>query len=135
MKGILFLCIGNSARSQMAEGLARAWLPKNIRIESAGSNPTGKVHPLAIEAMQELGISIQSHFSKHINTLNLNEFDTVITLCAEEICPVALVRDKMHQGWNLPDPASDPRLDSFKTIRDQIALKIKTELLNPRESL
>ena len=88
---ILFLCVANSARSQIAEGLAKSMLGKEHRIESAGSSPSGKVHPHAISTMKEMGIDISNHFSKSVDELDkdfIDNLDFVITLCAEEICPV-----------------------------------------------
>ena len=83
---ILFLCVANSARSQMAEGLARHRYGKRAEVASAGSMPT-KPNPYAIEAMAELGIDITSHNSKSVDGMNAGDFDYVITLCAEEVCP------------------------------------------------
>ena len=86
MKRILFLCVANSARSQMAEGLARALLP-DVDVLSAGSQPT-MVNPYAIEALAELGIDISTHRSKSVDEIAPANLDFVITLCAEEVCPV-----------------------------------------------
>jgi arsenate reductase len=126
---ILFLCVANSARSQMAEGLAKSLLGNNIAIESAGSEPSGKVHPDAITVMKEEGIDISKHTSKFDDDLPvsfLSDLDYVITLCAEEVCPtMASNAKKLH--WGMPDPAAAPdseRLDSFRTIRDQIKEKL-----------
>lgn len=125
---ILFLCVANSARSQMAEGLAKDLLP-DFQIESAGSEPSGKVHPDAITAMKEVGLDISTHTSKHFEDFDddfKKNLDFVITLCAEEVCPVmASNAEKLH--WGLPDPAGvgeAERLDSFRNIRDQIKAKL-----------
>ena len=88
---ILFLCVGNSARSQIAEGLAKDMFGTKHNILSAGSDPTGEVHPYAIKCLNDIGIDISNNKSKSINDLDktfLVELDYVITLCAEEICPV-----------------------------------------------
>ena len=88
---ILFLCVGNSARSQIAEGLAREMLPSEFIIRSAGSSPIGFIHEGAIDTMKEIGIDISNQSSKDINDLDIefmHNLDCVITLCAEEICPV-----------------------------------------------
>jgi arsenate reductase len=117
--GILFLCVANSARSQMAEGLARARFGERARIESAGSEPT-RVHPNAIEVMRELGIDLSSHRSKLAATIDPAAIDVVVTLCAEATCPVFLghVR-RLH--WPIADPAAgDPTLARFRVARDEI---------------
>ena len=84
---ILFLCVANSARSQMAEGLARAILGEHVEVLSAGSQPT-KVNPYAIEAMRDLGIDISGHRSKSVDEIDTAQLDLVVTLCADEVCPV-----------------------------------------------
>ena len=88
---LLFLCVGNSARSQIAEGLAKHMFGKGHNIQSAGSEPSGKVHNGAIKTMNDIGIDISKHTSKSIEDLDdefINNLDYVITLCAEEVCPV-----------------------------------------------
>jgi arsenate reductase len=122
---ILFLCVANSARSQMAEGLARRALGPDVVIQSAGSSP-GRVHPLAIEAMDEIGIDIRGQHSKSVDTIDPASVDLVITLCAEEVCPVFLGTAE-RQHWPLPDPAALPTasaLDGFRQVRDQLAARI-----------
>ena len=94
---ILFLCIANSARSQIAEGLARIILGPSAEIESAGSKPSGKLNPFAIQVMKEINIDISGHHSKSCDDLPSMFFidlDYVITLCAEEICPTTAVKSK-----------------------------------------
>ncbi|MBK8207656.1 MAG: arsenate reductase ArsC [Planctomycetes bacterium] len=101
---ILFLCVQNSARSQLAEGIARKYAPPGVRISSAGSSPAF-VRPQAIEALAEIGIDASSHSSKTVADIDADSVDVVITLCAEEVCPVFPHRvAKFH--WPLPDPAS-----------------------------
>ena len=105
---ILFLCVGNSARSQIAEGLAREILGKNHVIESAGSIPTGKINPNAVWAMNEIGIDISSQYSKSIEDLEksfMDNLDFVITLCAEEVCPI-LNNNAKKIHWMNEDPAN-----------------------------
>lgn len=125
---IVFLCVANSARSQMAEGLARALLDQNVQILSAGSKPAF-VHPIAIEVMKELGIDISKHRSKGVDELNLSDANYVITLCADEVCPVFIgTATKLH--WPFADPAAPEKsqpeqLDSFRSVRDQISDKFK----------
>jgi len=105
MKRILFLCVANSARSQMAEGLARKILGEQAEVLSAGSEPAS-VNPHAIEAMAEIGIDITGQHSKSVDTIDLSGLDLVVTLCAEEVCPVlpANIR-RLH--WPIADPAGE----------------------------
>jgi protein-tyrosine-phosphatase/N-acetylglutamate synthase-like GNAT family acetyltransferase len=126
---LLFLCVANSARSQMAEGLARAMFGSLARVQSAGSKP-GRVNPNAIAVMHEVGIDITSHRSKSVNDIDPSTVQLVITLCAEEVCPVWPGNiERMH--WGLPDPATnDPSvspeaiLDRFRTARDEIRRRL-----------
>ncbi len=123
-KEVLFLCTGNSARSQMAEGLVNHLLSDRWKASSAGTEPSGYVHPLAVEAMSELGIDISGQRSKSTEEFRDAEFDVVITVCdnAAENCPLWLGRGKReHLGF--PDPAAaegspEERLDVFRRVRD-----------------
>jgi arsenate reductase (thioredoxin) len=132
--GLLFLCVANSARSQMAEGLARAHFGDAVRVQSAGSRPTA-VSPLAIAALAEVGIDIAGHVSKSVAQIDPLSIDLVVTLCAEEVCPVFPRRvKKLH--WPLPDPAVEPSptehpLDAFRAVRDELAARI-AEMEPPR---
>lgn len=122
---VLILCTANSARSQMAEGLLRNLVGDQMRIESAGSQPS-VVNPLAIEAMREKGLDISAHRSKHLNEFLQQPFDYVITVCdnAAETCPVFPGKaTRIH--WSFPDPAAvegshAEKLDSFRRVRDAI---------------
>ncbi len=129
MRNILFLCVANSARSQMAEGLARHLLRPHVRVQSAGSMPA-TLNPLAIEVMAEDGIDISGQHSKSVDTIDPDSVGTVVTLCAEEVCPVfpGEVR-KLH--WPIPDPAEiladesrEGRLRKFRDARDEIKSRI-----------
>jgi len=101
---ILFLCVANSARSQMAEGLARQLFP-GLRVQSAGSRPS-RVNPYAIEVLAEVGIDASGQTSKSVQDIDPATVDMVITLCAEEVCPLFLGKaERLH--WPIPDPASD----------------------------
>lgn len=128
-QSILFLCVANSARSQMAEGLARNILGPNVRVQSAGSKPS-TVNPYAVEVMREIGIDITSHMSKSADTIDAASIDTVITLCAEEVCPVFL--GKVHRlHWPIEDAAStnpsltrEQMLARFRKARDEIRAKL-----------
>jgi arsenate reductase len=124
VKSLLFLCVANSARSQMAEGLARRLFGETVRVQSAGSNPS-RVNPLAIEVMAEVGIDISGHTAKSVAAIDPAMVDTVITLCAEEVCPVFLSEaEQLH--WPIPDPAGhedelyEQQLERFRTAREQI---------------
>ena len=124
MASILFLCVANSARSQLGEGLARHLFP-GLRIQSAGSRPS-TVNPYAIEALEDLGIDASAQSSKSVVDIDPAAVDLVITLCAEEVCPAFLGKaERLH--WPIPDPASDdPALSQedlrrrFRTAREAI---------------
>jgi len=126
---VLFLCVANSARSQMAEGLARMMFGDRVTVQSAGSQPS-RVNPYAIEVMAELGVDLRTHTSKSVETIDPATVDTVITLCAEEVCPVFLGKARrLH--WPVPDPASsdplsrDEMLRRFRSARDEIRAKLE----------
>ena len=129
---ILFMCVANSARSQMAEGLAREILGPSVEVQSAGSIPS-KVNPFAIAVMKEIGIDISGHWSKGVDNLTPKftvTIDYVITLCAEEVCPIMVSKaKKLH--WPLTDPASKEvlpeaeMLQRFRVARDEISKRIK----------
>lgn len=128
---ILFMCVANSARSQLAEGLAKNTFP-DAEIQSAGSHP-GRLNPYAITVMREIGLDISQHYSKSVSELPeefVSGLDYVITLCAQEVCPVILSRaTKLH--WPHPDPASkDPlpeeeSLQRFRAARDAIQVRLQ----------
>jgi protein-tyrosine-phosphatase len=104
MKGVLFLCVANSARSQMAEGIAHSIAPPGTKSWSAGSRPTS-VRPEALAVLPEIGIDISDHRSKSVSEIPSSEVDTVITLCGEEECQVFLGKvQRLH--WGLSDPAA-----------------------------
>jgi len=130
-QGFLFLCVANSARSQMAEGLARKRFGDRLRVQSAGSRPS-RVNPWAIEVMREVGVDLATHESKSVETIDPNTVDTVVTLCAEEVCPVFLGKARRIH-WPIEDPASDDpaifrgvMLARFRSARDQIQGYIET---------
>ena len=128
MKGVLFLCVANSARSQMAEGIARNLLPADVKVWSAGSKPTS-VRPEAIAVCAEIGVDISAHWSKAVTEIPAAEVDTVITLCGEEECPVFLgAAERLH--WGLPDPAAvtgseAERLAAFRAVRDEVITRVR----------
>ena len=127
MKGILFLCVANSARSQLAEGIARSLAPAGLMVWSAGSRPTS-VRPEAIAVLKEIGIDISAHRSKSVTEIPAAEVDVVVTLCGEEECPAFLGKAaRLH--WGLPDPAAvdgseAERLAAFRKVRDELRSRI-----------
>jgi protein-tyrosine-phosphatase len=136
MKGILFLCVANSARSQMAEGIARYLAPPGVTVRSAGSRPT-TVRPEAVAVLGEIGIDISRQRSKDVSEVPAGEVDTVITLCGEEECPLFLGQaTRLH--WGLPDPAAvtgseEKRLDAFRSVRDDLRRRIGTFLAGEKQ--
>jgi len=137
VKGVLFLCVANSVRSQMAEGIARSLVPPGVRVWSAGSSPTS-VRPEAIAVMSEIGIDISGHRSKAVSEIPTSEVDVVVTLCAEEICPVFPGNaERLH--WALPDPTAvedsgAQRLAAFREVRDELHRRITVLFAGARES-
>lgn len=125
-----FLCVANSARSQMAEGLAKSIFGKLHNVQSAGSKPT-HISTHAIEALQEIGIDISKNESKNVDSVDPSKVDLVITLCEEEVCPAFFGKaKKIH--WPFPDPARIPmtdntrRLEEFRKVRDGIMERIRS---------
>jgi arsenate reductase len=131
-RGVLFLCVANSARSQMAEGIARALAGDRLPIQSAGSAPS-RLNPLAIRALAEIGLDASGQRSKSVDEIDRGAVDTVITLCAEEVCPVYLgSARRLH--WPLPDPAGheesgDANLRRFRAVRDELRERIHRFLI------
>ena len=127
-KSLLLLCVANSARSQMAEGWGRALLGDLMKVQSAGSHPS-RVNPIAIEVMLEVGIDLTVQHSKSVETISPDSVDTVITLCAEEVCPLFLGKARrLH--WAIPDPATEQplareeMLSRFRSARDEIRRRL-----------
>lgn len=138
-KRVLILCTGNSCRSQMAEALWQQEGQGVWEAASAGSNPAGYVHPLAIRAMAEVGIDISSNESKHVDGFKNEPFDVVITVCdgAKESCPV-FPSAKQTFHWPLEDPAraegdEEQKLVVFRAVRDQIRDRIRQYLAEIRQ--
>jgi protein-tyrosine-phosphatase/N-acetylglutamate synthase-like GNAT family acetyltransferase len=128
---VLFLCVANSARSQMAEGLARTLFGSLVRVQSAGSAPS-RVNPNAVAVMREIGIDISGHRSKSVDEIDPSSVDVVVTLCAEEVCPVWPGKlTRVH--WPIPDPATDDpsaspeaMLVRFRRARDELRVRLWT---------
>jgi len=124
---VLFLCVANSARSQIAEGLARRLAPPGVRVWSAGSEP-GTIHPLAVQVLTEAGVDASAQRSKGLDAVPLDDVDLVVTLCAEEVCPL-FPRPVRKLHWPLPDPAraagtDAERLAAFRAVRDDLAARL-----------
>jgi len=135
---ILFMCVANSARSQIAEGLARSMaraVAPRTRVYSAGSDPAF-VRPQAIEVMKESGIDISRHWSKTVDEVPMSSVDVVITLCAEEVCPV-LPGSTRRIHWPIEDPAGhddethEQQLQRFREARDEIQKRLVAFFANP----
>jgi arsenate reductase len=123
---ILILCTGNSCRSHLAEGILRAAAGDLLDVQSAGSKPAGYVHPLAIQVMQEIGIDISGHHSKHMDEFLKQPVETVVTVCgnADQACPMFPGQLNRHH-WGFDDPAhavgtDEEKLVVFRRVRDEI---------------
>lgn len=130
MKSVLFLCTGNSCRSQMAEGLVNHFFGGDWRAYSAGTEPAGYVHPLAVQAMAELGVDISQQASKSADLYRQMELDLAVTLCddAAENCPLWLGQGRVIH-LSFPDPAlvtgaESERLSAFRIVRDSIRRRV-----------
>jgi protein-tyrosine-phosphatase len=124
-KNLLFVCVENSNRSQMAEAFARIHGGDSIEAYSAGSRPSGRVNPNAIESMRELGYDLSKHGSKSLADIPDIEYDLVATMGCGDACP--FVRAKVREDWQIPDPKHMQRAE-FRAVRDLIEGKVKTAL-------
>jgi arsenate reductase (thioredoxin) len=122
---VIFVCVENSNRSQMAEAFARIHGGDRVLAVSAGSRPSGRVSPKAVEAMKEVGYDLTTHRSKGLDEFNGQEFDAAVTMGCGDECPLVLAKRRVE--WQIPDPKEMPP-DQFNEVRDLIELKIK-ELL------
>ena len=133
---ILFMCGANAARSQLAEGLARHFSGPEIEVFSAGSAPS-KVRPEAIEVLKEINVDISNHWSKSVDDIPTGEIDLVITLCAEEVCPI-FPGEPQRLHWPLKDPAGpedrpmEERLAAFRETRVELTERLQSLLANLR---
>ena len=128
---ILILCTGNSCRSHLAEGILRAAVGEAAEVASAGSDPAGYVHPMAVEVMKEIAIDISAHPSKHLDKFLQREVHTVITVCgnADQACPIFPGQAEKHH-WPFDDPAkatgSEEEIRAvFRRVRDEIRAKFE----------
>ena len=130
-KRVLFLCTGNSARSQMAEGLLRSMASDRFDVVSAGTQPKG-VHPRTIDAMRELGIDVSSHSSKDVQQFLNENFDYVITVCdrAKQACPIFPGAEPIHWGFDDPaDAQPEQQMEAFRRVRNEIQQRLRLFLL------
>lgn len=118
---VLFVCVENSCRSQMAEGFAKALGKDVLDAWSAGSKPSGKIHPTAIQVMKEKGINLEFQSSKRLDDIPKGKWDYVFTMGCGDACPI--VGSKLGEDWAIPDPKNFP-LDEFRKVRDQIEAKV-----------
>ena len=134
---VLFLCTGNSARSQMAEGLLRALAGEHFEVFSAGTEPKGRILPEVQDVMREVGLNMSGQFSKSVTEyLGKEHFSHVITVCAdaEENCPAVFLNMGTHEHWPFDDPAKfagddEQRLATTRRVRDQIEDRLRLWLL------
>ena len=126
MKKVLFVCVENSCRSQMAEGWARNLGKDVVLVYSAGSKPSGVVNPDAVKIMAESGIDISKRKSKGFNDLPVEEFDYVVTMGCKDVCP--FIAASQHIDWNIADPKGKD-MDFFRKVRDEIKVKV-SQLIN-----
>ena len=138
---VLILCTGNSCRSHLAEGLLRAVAGDLFEVHSAGSKPAGYVHPLAIRAMQEIGIDISAHRSKSMKEFMATPIETVITVCgvADQACPVFPGQVNRHH-WPFDDPAhatgaEEEKLAVFRRVRNEIRRTLEAYVAGRRDAL
>ncbi len=124
---VLFVCVENANRSQMAEAFARIHGGNQVEALSAGSRPSGKVNPRAIEAMKEVGYDLSQHDSKPLDQFNGTEMDVAVTMGCGDACP--LVRAHRREEWNIPDPRDLPP-EEFRKVRDLIESKVKALLVS-----
>lgn len=122
MKTVLFVCVENSNRSQMAEAFARLHGGGRIEAASAGSRPSGRVNPRAIEAMKERGYDLAAHVSKGLDEFNGRHVDVAVTMGCGDECPLVLAQQRVD--WQIPDPR-DMGPEDFRGVRDLIERKVK----------
>jgi arsenate reductase len=123
---VVFVCVENSNRSQMAEAFARIHGGDRVEAFSAGSRPSGRINPKAVKAMRQVGYDLTAHRSKGLEAFNGKEFDAAVTMGCGDECPLVLARKRVE--WQIPDPKELPP-DQFNEVRDLIEQKVK-ELLS-----
>jgi arsenate reductase (thioredoxin) len=125
MKRVIFVCVENSNRSQMAEAFACIHGAGKVEAFSAGSRPSGRINPEAVESMSEIGYDLTMHASKGLDTFNGQEFDAAVTMGCGDECPLVVAKRRLE--WQIPDPKALPP-EQFREVRDLIEAKVK-ELL------
>jgi protein-tyrosine-phosphatase len=125
VKRVIFVCVENSNRSQIAEAFARIHGTGKVEAYSAGSHPSGRIYPKAVEAMKEIDYDLTKHTSKGLDFFNGQEFDAAVTMGCGDECPLVLAKRRLE--WQIPDPKDMPP-DRFREVRDMIEAKVK-ELL------
>ena len=120
-RSVVFVCVANSCRSQMAEAIARSLAKDQWEVWSTGSHPSGRVHPVAIEAMKELGLDLSGHRSKGLEELPPREWDYVVTMGCGDACPAVRARHRID--WDIPDPVGLP-MDDVRRIRDDLRQRV-----------
>lgn len=131
-KAILFVCVENSNRSQMAEAFARMHAPEGIVAYSAGSRPSGRVNPRAIELMKEVGYDLTQHTSKSLEQFNGKPIEVAVTMGCGDECPLVLARRR--EEWQIPDPKDLPP-EEYRKVRDLIESKVKDLIGSIQDSL
>ena len=121
-KLILFVCVENSNRSQMAEAFARIYGGEKVEAHSAGSRPSGRINPRAVEFMREVGYDLTTHASKSLDQFNRREVDVAVTMGCGDECP--LVRAKRREEWQIPDP-KEMLPEQYREVRDLIERKVR----------
>ena len=121
-KKLLFVCVENARRSQMAQGFAEAFGEVKVEVYSAGSRPSDKIDPIVIEVMKEKGIDLSSRLPKGLDDLPPVEMDYLVTMGCEETCPAVPARKIIE--WEIPDPKGKP-IDEVRRIRDMLEAKVK----------
>ena len=124
-KRVLFVCVENSNRSQMAEAFARVHGGDRVEAFSAGSRPSGRINPKAVEAMREVGYDLATHASKGLEAFNGKPFDAAVTMGCGDECPLVVARQRVD--WQIPDPRDMPP-EQFRQVRDLIETKVKALL-------
>jgi protein-tyrosine-phosphatase len=124
-KRVLFVCVENSNRSQMAEAFARIHGGESVEAYSAGSRPSGKINPKAIEAMREVGYDLTKHNSKSLQDIPSGEYAAAVTMGCGDACP--MVRAKRREDWQIPDPR-EMSPEEFRAVRNLIEAKVKALL-------
>ena len=132
MKKILFVCVENAGRSQMAEAFFRKYMPKGFEVISAGTKPSAKVNPIVLQVMREIGIDIATQMPKHISQQIIVESEAIINMgCIDqESCPALFIKDILN--WQISDP-KEKSIDEIRKIRDDIEVKVKELIKNIEE--